>query len=201
MSRDIEREGERSPDGGNRQPCAEPGVAALFAALPCPSSLEALKSVALPWRGELCHACGCSDSELIFDRGILDELASMLDDDELDSYLALLEPTVAPRVKRLRRLLEDGEINGLIETAHALTGGAACYGLAALSAVARRIENGAREEPKEILHRAIDEAAALVEVSLSAVLRWRCRIRLERLGGQSSSVAAACILTGAVVAT
>ena len=201
MSRDIEREGERSPDGAGRQPCADPGEAALFAPLPCPSSLEALKSMALPWRGELCHSGDCPASELIFDRGILDELASMLDDDELDSYLALLEPTVAPRVKRLRRLLEDGEFNGLVETAHALTGGAACYGLAALSAVARRIENGAREEPKEILFRAIDEAVALAEASLSAVLRWRCRIRLERLGSPSPSVAVACILTGAVSAT
>ena len=158
-------------------------------------------SAARPWRGETCEPCGCGAGEWVFDRGVLDELASMLDDDELDSYLALLEPTVAPRVEKLLRQFEAGDDAGMVETAHALAGGAACYGLAALSGLARQVENGVRNQPGEVTYRAISEAAGLVEASLSAVFRWRCRSRVDRAGGIEPSAAEACILTAAAAAT
>ncbi len=125
----------------------------------------------------------------------------MLDDEELDSYIALLAPTILPRVETLRCQLEADNLSGMVETAHALSGGSACYGLFALSSVARQVENGARSEPAESLRRLIRDAAVLVDDSLSAVLRWRCRLRAGPLGGVSPSVAEACILTAAIAAS
>ena len=180
-----------------------PGALSCFDAGRCPTSLEGAGAwdLARAWRGETCFQCNCGVSARVFDRGILDELASMLDDDELDSYLALLEPTVAPRVDKLSHQLEAGDVTGMVETAHALAGGAACYGLSALSAVARLVEHGARTEPRETIFRAVAEAAGLVEASLAAVFRWRCRSRATRAGGLAPSAAEACILTGAAAAT
>ncbi len=129
----------------------------------------------------------------IFDCTILDELADMLDDDqELDSYLALLEPTVRPRVAALVRQSAAGELAGMLMTAHALAGGAACYGLCALSAAARQAEEGARTAHPEEAHQGVLEAVALVEASLSAVSRWRSvRTMLrESLASLSRRVAA-----------
>ncbi len=111
---------------------------------------------------------------LVFDCTILDELAEMLDDDEeLDGYLALLEPTVRPRITTLTRQIAMGEMAGLLVTAHALAGGAACYGLCALSAAARRVEEGARTAQPEMARKGVTEAVRLVEASLSAVSSWR----------------------------
>lgn len=161
----------------------------------------AVGDTAAAWRDGQCLSCGSEAGSAVFDRGILDELASMLDDDEIDSYIALLEPTVTPRVEKLLCQLEAGEISGVVETAHALAGGAACYGLSALSAVARLVETGARSESRDTIHRAVTEAANLVDASLSAVFRWRCRSRADRDGGLAPSVAEACILTAATVAS
>jgi HPt (histidine-containing phosphotransfer) domain-containing protein len=115
---------------------------------------------------------------LVFDRTILDELADMLDDDEeLDGYLALLEPTVRPRITTLVRQSAAGEMAGLLVTAHALAGGAACYGLTALSAAARQVEDGARNAQPEAAHRGVAEAVRLAEASLTAVSYWRSNRR------------------------
>ena len=181
---------------------AVPAAAPGFDGARCPTAFETRGAPELG-RGQCRDHAGCGVSEGVFDRGILDELASMLDDAELESYLALLEPTVTPRVEKLRRQFEAGEVGGLVETAHALAGGAACYGLSALSAVARQVENGARSEPRETLYRAVAEAADLVDASLSAVFRWRCRWRADRAspgGSFSASVAEACSLTAATAA-
>ena len=129
----------------------------------------------------------------IFDCTILDELADMLDDDqELDSYLALLEPTVRPRVAALVRQSAAGELAGMLMTAHALAGGSACYGLCALSAAARQAEEGARTADPGEARQGVLEAVALVETSLSAVSRWRsARTMLrENLASLSRRVAA-----------
>jgi len=176
MKRGLENAGDREVGRDGRHAVADPtgagvavpGEAPCFDARRCPTSLEALSDWghARSWRGETCDRCDCGVGERVFDRGILDELASMLDDDELDSYLALLEPTVAPRVEKLLRLLEAGDATGMVETAHALAGGAACYGLSALSMLARQVENGVRSEPRETIYRAIAEAAGLVDESL-----------------------------------
>ncbi len=182
---------------------AVPGGVPGFDGARCPTSFET-PGVSVSGRGPCCDHAGCGVSEGVFDRGILDELASMLDDAELESYLALLEPTVTPRVEKLRRQFEAGEVGELVETAHALAGGAACYGLSRLSAVARQVENGARSEPRETLYRAVVEATDLVDASLSAVFRWRCRWRADRSspgGSFSASVAEACSLTAAASAT
>ncbi len=113
----------------------------------------------------------------VFDRSVLEELAGMIDDEELESYLALLEATVRPRVASLEHHLAAGDTRGMLATAHALAGGAACYGLAGLSAVARRIETGARNRQLEAAGCAVAEASALVEASLAAVWQWRRQSR------------------------
>ena len=127
-----------------------------------------------------CRQCDGAGVSAVFDPGVLDDLATVLDDAELDAYLALLEPTVTPRVERLARQMEAGEWTGVLETAHALAGGAACYGLTALSAAARVVESGARTCHVELLREAVAEARDLVEASLAAVSRWRCRWKLDR---------------------
>ena len=109
----------------------------------------------------------------VFDRGVLDDLAAALDESELDAYLALLESTILPRVAQMLRHVAVGEVEGLLESAHALTGGAGCYGLVALSAAARAVEADARAVRLDALKEAVAEVAALVEVSLTAVARWR----------------------------
>ena len=180
-----------------------PGVSSCCGPVRCLAATAgavAVGAAAAAWRDGQCPSCESEVGSALFDRGILDELASMLDDDEIDSYLALLEPTVTPRVEKLLRQQEAGEINGVVETAHALAGGAACYGLLALSAVARLVETGARSEPREALYRAVTEAANLVEASLAAVFRWRCRSRADRDGALTPSPAEARTLTGAIVA-
>lgn len=211
MKRGLENEDGREVGREGRQIAADPAdagallpvAASCFDAGRCPTSLEASSAWghARSWRSETCDQCDCGVVDRVFDRGILDELASMLDDDELDSYLALLEPTVAPRVEKLVRQFEAGDATGIVETAHALAGGAACYGLSALSALARQVENGVRSEPREAIYRAISEASGLVEESLAAVFRWRCRFRADRAGGIVPSAAEACILTAAAGAT
>ena len=129
---------------------------------------------------ERCPNWGCASTSDVFDRGILDDLATMLDDHELDAYLALLEPTVAPRIEKLAFQLEAGNLAGLLETAHALAGGAACYGLTALTEAARMVERAARATQKEAVHEAVTAAAGLVDASLIAVRRWRCRWGFDR---------------------
>ena len=172
------------------------------AGVDCPTTLEAASSGdGRAWRGEVCVPETCLFNDSIFDTGILDDLASELDEVELEAYLALLEPTVAPRLDRMAVQLEAEDLDGLVHTAHALAGGSACYGLAALSAVARRIEIGARSEERDALARAIAEAAVLARESLAAVVRWRCRLRAAHTVGVASSAAAACILTAAAVGT
>ncbi len=153
------------------------GVGACVASSPATGTLAHLGD-AYPVQAEgVCSFCASGGSDLVFDGSILDEMASMMDDDELDSYIALLAPTVVPRIEGLRDQLEGGDMNGLVETAHALTGGAACYGLCALSTVARQIETRAHSESAEALCRMICQAASLVDESLAAVMGWRCRLR------------------------
>ncbi len=117
------------------------------------------------------------DRGLVFDDSVLDDLADILDVAELDSYLALLEPTVRPRVEALVAQLEAGDESGLLVTAHALSGGAACYGLIALSAAARQIEAATRGAQPDVVCRGVADASALVEASLAAVWLWRGRVR------------------------
>ncbi|MEI6560266.1 MAG: Hpt domain-containing protein [Rhodospirillaceae bacterium] len=202
MQRGLEGEDDRGTDGACRRCGADPLVGAVpesaprLAARSCPETLLAVQEMVLRRLDEPCLRAECgSTGDRVFDRGILDELASMLDDPELDAYLALLEPTVAPRLDKLARQFEAGERGGMMETAHALAGGAACYGLRALSLVARRLENGALSEPKEALGQAIAEAAALVEASLSAVARWRCRLFADRSDERATAPAGSDALT------
>ncbi len=180
MTRGLQNGGRESGGGlGGRAGAPESRVDGLQ----CSVSLEpsdASSDEQLWWAGGG-FLCNQEINALVFDRAVLDELASMLDDAEIDAYLALLEPTVAPRVAALLRQVEAGEINGMVETAHALAGGAACYGLSALSAAARMVEYGARSEPQAALCRVIGAAAGLVEMSLSAVFRWRLQSRAERV--------------------
>jgi HPt (histidine-containing phosphotransfer) domain-containing protein len=129
---------------------------------------------------------------LVFDPTILDELADMLDDDgELDGYLALLEPTVRPRINTLVRQSAAGEMAGLLVTAHALAGGAACYGLIALSAAARRVEDGARMAQPEAARKGVAEAARLMDASLAAVSHWRGDRAVNRPAAAVSGLAVA----------
>lgn len=165
--------------GGRRQIGGGSGAGGVDAS--CPRSGPGMGA-------DCCRHRDCGARTAVFDPCILDDLATVLDDAELDAYLALLEPTVGPRVERLGGLLEAGEWVGLLETAHALAGGAACYGLIALSAAARAVESGARATQVETLRGAVTEARDLVEESLSAVSRWRCRWKLDRPG--EGSVAA-----------
>ena len=163
--------------GGNRRRGTEPAKSA--GSDRCLSDgLEAMDG----W--ERCPAGDCGSTSAVFDRSVLDDLASMLDVEELDAYLALLEPTVAPRIEKLFSDLDEGNLVGLLETAHALTGGAACYGLTALSEAARTIEQGARAAPRavqlELLRQAVAAAAGLLDSSLVAVRRWRCRVEYDR---------------------
>jgi HPt (histidine-containing phosphotransfer) domain-containing protein len=127
----------------------------------------------------------------IFDRGILDDLGDVLDDGEIDSYLALLRPTVVPRVALLVRQIESDQREGLLEVAHALSGGAACYGLVALSAAARIAERSAAAAQWEVVARAVADAAAVVDASLVAVEQWRCRWAVSKAAALSGEEPAA----------
>ena len=204
MTRGLKSGGGPDREGGEADAASvgtevsSPGLAGVG----CPTTLEAIdRGQGQAWRGEVCDPDACDISESVFDTGILDDLASELDLGELEAYLALLEPTVTPRLDKMARQLEAEDLDGLVHTAHALAGGSACYGLAALSAVARRIEIGARCEGRDTLARAIAEAAALARDSLAAVVRWRCRLRATRTASLTPSAAAACILTAAAGGT
>ncbi|MEI8396608.1 MAG: hypothetical protein WCF85_17890, partial [Rhodospirillaceae bacterium] len=68
----------------------------------------------------------------------------------------------------------------LLKTAHALSGGAGCYGLIALSSGARFIENSVNTATAESLSRAIAEIAGLLAGSLAEVAHWHARWLAER---------------------
>lgn len=123
---------------------------------------------------------GARRDDIVFDGTILDELASMFNDDELNDYLALLEPTVQRRVHDLSLCLESCDWQGLLDASHALAGGAACYGLIELSAVARLAENGARCLEIDAVRTAVSRVDRLAAESLRAVAHWRRRLEAAR---------------------
>ncbi|MEI6985596.1 MAG: Hpt domain-containing protein [Rhodospirillaceae bacterium] len=135
---------------------------------------------------DTCDDRVCGATSVVFDSGVLDDLATVLDDVELDAYLVLLESTVLPRVAQLQVQLAAGEYEGMEATAHGLNGGAGCYGLVALSAHARLIEVSVRVGDLWILPNAVAEVAEMVAASLTAVTSWRCRLKND---GQVKTVA------------
>lgn len=108
----------------------------------------------------------------LFDRRVLDDLADALTPAELAEYLALLHPTVKRRLHDLLSFQDRINWDEFHHAAHALAGGAACYGLTGLSAAARRLETAARIRDQLALKGLLEELVALTEPSLDVVADW-----------------------------
>lgn len=109
----------------------------------------------------------------LFSSEVLDDLASMLTRAELQEYLDLLHPTVRRRIQGLRVQSEMLDWPNLLHSAHALAGVASCYGLLALSASARELEQSCRNQDCHGLARQLEQTLALIEPSLSQINIWK----------------------------